>query len=270
MTLGWVPWFLFLHQIHKDLFSLPYQGGISTIFWTPKLKPFFPKHLLSVNRPLHSPLKDTSVNCSVIITVHLSIVTDHSIPIIINKYWNLLRARHRSLYFTDNLYQNSKGKSDYHSHFLDKKTEAQKNWAAQSDTGSAGAGTRTQAVCCRALLLIYLPFHTCSGSLTSFKRQKSSKYEPSSCELSKMWMSTACHQHRAWVKSQLALLSYCWRSLISTIFLLQSVTLLAYSIDTCPCMSAVLLAYCTFQGTVRLKVFYFLFVFYVLFVWKVL
>ena len=90
------------------------------------------------------------------------------------------------------------------------------------------------------------------------KDSKSSKYEPSSCELSKMWMSMACHQHQAWVKSQLALLSYCWRSLISTIFLLQSVSLLAYSLDTCPCMSAVLLAYCTFQGTVRLKVFYFL------------
>ena len=38
----------------------------------------------------------------------------------------LLCARDSSQYFTDNLYKNSKGKSDHHPHFLDKKTGTEK------------------------------------------------------------------------------------------------------------------------------------------------
>ena len=64
---------------------------------------------------------------------------------------------------------------------------------------------------------------------------------------------------KAWVKSQLALLSYCWCSPISAISLLQSVALLAYLLDAGPCMAAVVLDYCTFQATaLRLIVFNFL------------
>ena len=44
------------------------------------------------------------------------------------------------------------------------------------------------------------------------------------------------------------------------------------SIDASPCVPAVVLYHNTFQGTVRLKMFFFIFVFVfnVLFVWKVL
>ena len=48
--------------------------------------------------------------------------------------------------------------------------------------------------------------------------------------------------------------SYCWWSFSSTIShllsLLQSVTLLACSLNASPCMPAIILHYCTFQGTV--------------------
>ena len=50
--------------------------------------------------------------------------------------------------------------------------------------------------------------------------------------------------------------------------LLQSVTLLACSLNISPWMPAVILYYCTFQGTVRFKMLYIFF--YVLIMWKVL
>ena len=61
-------------------------------------------------------------------------------------------------------------------------------------------------------------------------------------------------------------LSWCWRSFSSTIShlpsLLQSAALLACSLDASPCMPAVVLYYCTFQGTVCLiKNVFFIFVF---------
>ena len=56
---------------------------------------------------------------------------------------------------------------------------------------------------------------------------------------------------QVWVKLQLASISYCWRSFHSTISLLQSVTLLTCSLNARSGMPAVVLYYCTFQGTVQ-------------------
>ena len=69
-------------------------------------------------------------------------------------------------------------------------------------------------------------------------------------------------------------ISYSQWSFSSTISnllsLLQSVTLLACALDARPCIPAVVLYYCTFQGTIRFKMFsFFVFAFNVLFVWKV-
>ena len=54
-------------------------------------------------------------------------------------------------------------------------------------------------------------------------------------------------------KDASVLAASCWRSFSSTISyvlsLLQSVTLLACSLDASPCMLAIILQYCTFQGT---------------------
>ena len=62
------------------------------------------------------------------------------------------------------------------------------------------------------------------------------------------------YQRQVWVKLQLVLLSYCWRSFSSTIShllsLLQSVTLLACSFSASPCFPAVVLYCCAFQGSV--------------------
>ena len=91
---------------------------------------------------------------------------------------------------------------------------------------------------------------------------KSPTYEPLSCELSKMqtciWFQQgtrifAIYVRREW-NCSLPSISYCWRSFGSTtshpLSLLQSVTLLACSLDASPCMPAVVRYYCTFQGTV--------------------
>ena len=65
----------------------------------------------------------------------------------------------------------------------------------------------------------------------------------------------------------------CWQSFSSAIShllsLLQSVTLLSCSLDASPCMLVVVLYYCMFWDTVRLKMFILCAYFYVLFVWKI-
>ena len=55
-----------------------------------------------------------------------------------------------------------------------------------------------------------------------------------------------------------------------TLFLFRSVTLLACSLDATPCIPAVVLYYCIFQGTVRLKMFLVCLFLCVLFICKVL
>ena len=64
-------------------------------------------------------------------------------------------------------------------------------------------------------------------------------------------------------------ISHCGYFFSSTISqltcLLPSVTLLASSLDASPCVPAVVLPYCIFQGIVRFKLFYFLSFFSILF-----
>ena len=67
--------------------------------------------------------------------------------------------------------------------------------------------------------------------------------------------------HEAWVKPQLALHSLSLMTpqlyhLPPPLSPPVSLLLLACSLDASPCMSALVLYYCTFQGTVRLKMFY--------------
>ena len=63
------------------------------------------------------------------------------------------------------------------------------------------------------------------------------------------------HQHPFEWNCSFSSVSYFWWSFSSTIShllsVLQSVTLLACSLSTSPCMPAVVLYYCTFQGTVQ-------------------
>ena len=72
----------------------------------------------------------------------------------------------------------------------------------------------------------------------------------------------AFHQCQAWGKLQLAAAAYCWCSFSSKVFhlssFLQSVTLLAYSLNSSPYMPPIVLYYEAFQVTVRLKFFVFL------------
>ena len=64
----------------------------------------------------------------------------------------------------------------------------------------------------------------------------------------------AFHQHQAWVKLQLALcllwLTICSSTIFHLLSHLQSITLLASSLEASPCMLAAILYYCIFQGTV--------------------
>ena len=84
----------------------------------------------------------------------------------------------------------------------------------------------------------------------------------------------AFHQRQAWVKLHLAL-CLLWLTIFSSAIFhllshLQSITLLASSIDARPCMLAVKLYYCIFQGTLLWdwKCFILCVCFYILFVWK--
>jgi len=109
---------------------------------------------------------------------------------------------------------------------------------------------------------------------------KSPTYELSSCELPKMWTyvwsqqgtrSCAINVRHEWNCSSPSV-SCCWRSFSSTIsHLLQSVTLLACSLDASLWMPGIRLLQWYFSRycTVRLKMIYFLCLFfYVLFVQK--
>ena len=64
---------------------------------------------------------------------------------------------------------------------------------------------------------------------------------------------------RLWGNYSLSSVSCCWRCFISTsshlLSLLWSVPLLACPLDASPCMLTVTLYYCTFQDTVRFRVF---------------
>ena len=98
--------------------------------------------------------------------------------------------------------------------------------------------------------------------------------EASTCRFSKTHWNVGSSNIRCEWNCSLPSVSYCRRSFSSTIshlpFLLQSVTPRACSLDASPCVPGVVMYSCTFQGAVRSKLFYFLFVFYVLFVSKVL
>ena len=79
--------------------------------------------------------------------------------------------------------------------------------------------------------------------------QSSKEPVPSTSGLSEISLSSAC---------------YCWWSISHLPILLQLVTLPACSLDVSPSMPAAVLYYCTFQSTVRSKIFIFVFVhFYV-------
>ena len=72
------------------------------------------------------------------------------------------------------------------------------------------------------------------------------------------------HQQHEW-NCSLPSITYCWWSSSSHLLpLSHSVTFTACSLVASPCMPAVVLYYCTFQGTVRLKTVVCLFAFYVL------
>ena len=79
---------------------------------------------------------------------------------------------------------------------------------------------------------------------------KTRTHETSSWELSKMHMcilSTSDLSEFATLSS----ISYCWQSFSSIIFgLLSSNQRLACSLNASPCMPAVVLYYCSFQGTI--------------------
>ena len=84
--------------------------------------------------------------------------------------------------------------------------------------------------------------------------------EASTCRFSKTHWNVGSSNIRCEWNCSLPSVSYCRRSFSSTIshlpFLLQSVILLACSLDASPCMPAVVLYYCIFPryNTVRLKI----------------
>ena len=92
---------------------------------------------------------------------------------------------------------------------------------------------------------------------------KSPTYKPSRCQLSHIWFQqgirTCVINTRCEWNCSLPSISYSWGFFSSTIFHLlphlQSVTLLACVLDARLCILAVVLYYCIFQGTVRLKMF---------------
>ena len=69
-----------------------------------------------------------------------------------------------------------------------------------------------------------------------------------------------CHQHQPWVKLQVVLSLLLL--MILCLYHLQSVTLLACSLDASPRMPAIVLYNCTFQDTIRLKMLSLFFVFF--------
>ena len=104
------------------------------------------------------------------------------------------------------------------------------------------------------------------------KYSKSPPYESSSCKLSKMWMCIWFQQRtrpcaisvRGERRCSSPSVYQGWWPFSSTISrllcLLHSATLLAHSLNTSPCVPAVVLDYCTFKVTVRLETIYLLFV----------
>ena len=82
----------------------------------------------------------------------------------------------------------------------------------------------------------------------------------------KFWTFKDANVHSSNIKCEcnrsLPSISHCWYFFSSTISqltsLLPSVTLPASSLDASPCVPAVVLHYCIFQGIVRFKLFYFL------------
>ena len=100
-----------------------------------------------------------------------------------------------------------------------------------------------------------------SSTVLSMMREKELLYRYHGVIFSKGWVElnparnqNLCHHFIQEWNCSLPSISYCWQFFSSTIShslsLLQLVTLLACSLDASLCMPALLLYYCTFQGTI--------------------
>ena len=100
-----------------------------------------------------------------------------------------------------------------------------------------------------------------SSTVLSMMREKELLYRYHGVIFSKGWVElnparnqNLCHHFIQEWNCSLPSISYCWQFFSSTIShslsLLQLVTLLACSLDASFCMPALLLYYCTFQGTI--------------------